>query len=173
MRPKYLIPIMIFSCPVWAAENTNNWDPVTIVTVVAALLAILMVIVGGLRSFAGKERLETIETRQSELDKQIKKLATVDIDSIKTLEEQYEKLSEAVNQNLKQKVDSLSENYGKLETRVGELSRYFDETNKDRKEEDKAIKQEITLLRENIRKDINDVKNIIMNLMLSLKNDEN
>ena len=174
MRPNFLIPLFVLCLPAFAASSTdNNWDPVTIITVAAALLAILTVIMGGLRSIAGKERIKTLETRQSEMDDQLKKLAIADIDTIKSLEAQYQKLTETVNDTLKQKVDSLSDTYGKLETKVNDLSRYFDETNKDRKEEDKAIKHEITLLRENIRKDINDVKNIIINLMLSLKNDDN
>ena len=56
-----------------------------------------------------------------------------------------------------------------VEYKLNELKEHFDESNADRRDEIKDLTDTVKGLRDNMREDVNDVKSIIMKLMMNLK----
>lgn len=170
--------IMLISVTVLGADavtvpltTTTPYDPTTILTVATALLALITIVVKG---FTGNNWKKDHADLKSEFEKfkvEIKEIVNNQeiYSKIETLKNDHDALYKTVNEHLKNKVTSLSENITKLEDKIAELNKHFDDVNADRKEESRQIKHDINSLRENIREDINDVKDIIMKLMMALK----
>jgi hypothetical protein len=160
------------------SDNVPISDIVLVVTLIAGLLTIISVA----RGKSSKKNNEDddfvtlkneIRAEYKELETKISELTKIDAASkINDLQESLTALDDTVNNSVKKKIYTLSEHFTMLESRVLDLDKHFDQSNNDRKEETRQIKSEINTLRENIREDINDVKDIIMKLMMALKTDD-
>ena len=81
-------------------------------------------------------------------------------------------LEKTVNVGINKLNDTVSE-LAVVETKLNEIKNHFDENNTERKQEIKEINDTIKILRENIREDINDVKSVIMKMMMNLRSTSN
>jgi len=161
------------------SSNIPIADIVLIVTLVAGLLTIISVAKGKPQPKKADEEDEfnklkaELKEEYKELGQKISELTKIDAATkIHYLEESVTDLDEKVNNYLMKKVYALSEYFTMLENRVIDLDKYFEKMDVDRKSENIQIKTDINTLRENIREDINDVKDIIMKLMMALKTDD-
>lgn len=92
----------------------------------------------------------------------------VNVTNYNDLVQEHQALEETVNAE----IEKLNETVNQLtvvETKLNEVKNHFDDSNKERRQEIKEINDTIKGLRENIREDINDVKAVIMKLMMNLK----
>lgn len=151
-------------------------DIILVVTLIAGLLTIISVARGGQSKKAIIDDDEFIILRNemhdeyNDLKHELAELTKLDAGTkIYNLQNNLAELDDIVRNTLKKKIYSLSEHFTTLENRVLDLDKHFDRSNLDRKEDNRQIKNEINTLRENIREDINDVKDIIMKLMMALK----
>ena len=85
---------------------------------------------------------------------------------------EHQELENKVNTEI-DKLNTTVNELSKIEGKLNEVKSHFDDNNKERREEIKEINDTIKGLRENIREDINDVKAVIMKLMMNLKLKEN
>lgn len=150
----FLFLLFIISLALGAPDTSLLNDPVArvigIITAIGVVITIIAKVTKGIKSSLMnglKEKISKLQKDHQSLDKTVN----------------------AENTKIKEKMNSISEHFNTLETKVNDLDRYFDNANKDRKEQDKVIQKEINAIRNNIREDINEVKNIIMKLMMSLK----
>lgn len=151
-------------------------DIILVVTLIAGLLTIISVARGGQSKKSIIDDDEFIILRNdmhdeyNDLKHELAELTKLDAGTkIYNLQNNLAELDDIVRNTLKKKIYSLSEHFTTLENRVLDLDKHFDRSNLDRKEDNRQIKNEINTLRENIREDINDVKDIIMKLMMALK----
>lgn len=157
------------------SDNINISDIVLVVTLIAGLLTIVSVARGKQQRKDLEEDEFTIlkneiRTEYKELEHKISELTKIDAATkIHDLQENLTQLDDVVNNSIKRKIYTLSEHFTMLEQRVIDLDKHFDEASLDRKDDNRQFKIEINALRENIRDDINDVKDIIMKLMMALK----
>jgi predicted nuclease with TOPRIM domain len=169
-----MLPTLALPADKTSNSNYDAYNPVVIITVITGMLAIITVVMKGINSSKCKQELiemkQDIDTFKTDVNRIVNSNEL--IEKIETLKEEHDALYKTVNDYLKRKVYNLSENINKLEVKVNDLNKYFDDANVDRKEENKQIKQDINSLRDNIREDINDVKDIIMKLMMALKTDD-
>lgn len=84
---------------------------------------------------------------------------------------EHKSLEETVNEGIKKLNVSVSE-LDVVETKLNEIRNHFDDNNSERKAEIKEINETIKLLRENIREDINDVKSVIMKMLMNLRGND-
>lgn len=84
---------------------------------------------------------------------------------------EHKSLEETVNEGIKKLNVSVNE-LDIVETKLNEIRNHFDDTNSERKAEIKEINETIKLLRENIREDINDVKSVIMKMLMNLRGND-
>lgn len=155
--------------------NSASLDEIVlIVTLIGGLLTILTVAIKAVKPSTPKvDTLSELKNEYTKLAEQVTDLTKLDVaGKIRHIEHDISELDDTVNKYLKQKLYILSENFTILETKVVNLYKNFDEFNRDRREENAQLKTEINTLRENIREDINDVKDIIMKLMMALKTEE-
>lgn len=155
-------------------SNASLDEFVLVVTLIGGLLTILTVAIKAVKPTTPKvDTLNELKIEYTKLAEQVTDLTTLDVaGKIRHIEHDISELDDTVNKYLKQKLYILSENFTILETKVVNLNKNFDEFNRDRREENAQLKAEINTLRENIREDINDVKDIIMKLMMALKTEE-
>lgn len=92
----------------------------------------------------------------------------VNVTNYNDLVEEHQALEETVNAEI-EKLNETVNQLTMVETKLNEVKNHFDDTNKERRQEIKEINDTIKGLRENIREDINDVKAVIMKLMMNLK----
>lgn len=154
------------------SDNIHISDIVLVVTLMAGLLSIISVTRGKHnRRDIGVDQFNTLKNEMrieyKERDTKIVEFAS----KIHELEENLIELDSTINNSIKKKIYVLSEHFKILEQRVIDLDKHFDQSNLDRKEDTRQFKSDINTLRENIRDDINDVKDIIMKLMMALKID--
>jgi hypothetical protein len=155
-------------------SSTSLDEFVLVVTLIGGLLTILTVAIKAVKPNTSKvDTLSELKNEYTKLAEQVTDLTKLDVaGKIRHIEHDISELDDTVNKYLKQKLYILSENFTILETKVVNLNKNFDEFNRDRREENAQLKAEINTLRENIREDINDVKDIIMKLMMALKTEE-
>lgn len=161
------------------SDNTALSDIVLIITLIGGLLTIITVAKGKQSKKSDDEEEDFVKIKDElkqdykELGEKISDITKFDAASkIRGLEESVTDLDEKVNNYLMKKVYTLSEHFTVLEDRVSNIDKYFDKADADRKSDTKQLKDDINTLRENIREDINDVKGIIMKLMMALKTDD-
>jgi hypothetical protein len=160
------------------SDNIAISDIVLVVTLIGGLLTIISIARGNSsKNDSEDDEFSTlkIEMREDYKDLETKILELTKIDAatkIHNLQKELAALDDTVNNSVKKKIYSLSEHFNTLEHRVLDLDKHFEQSSIDRKEDSRQIKSEINILRENIREDINDVKDIIMKLMMALKTDE-
>lgn len=149
-------------------------DVVLAVTLIAGLLTILTIAIKSVGTTSPKsDGINELKQEYTKLAEQVTDLTKLDVaGKIKHIEHDISELDDTVNKYLKQKLYILSENFTILETKVVNLNKNFDDFNRDRREENAQLKAEINTLRENIREDINDVKDIIMKLMMALRTED-
>lgn len=155
-------------------SNASLDEFVLVVTLIGGLLTILTVAIKAVKPTTPKvDTLNELKIEYTKLAEQVTDLTKLDVaGKIRHIEHDISELDDTVNKYLKQKLYILSENFTILETKVVNMNKNFDEFNRDRREENAQLKAEINTLRENIREDINDVKDIIMKLMMALKTEE-
>jgi len=155
-------------------SNASLDEFVLVVTLIGGLLTILTVAIKAVKPTTPKvDTLNELKIEYTKLAEQVTDLTKLDVaGKIRHIEHDISELDDTVNKYLKQKLYILSENFTILETKVVNMNKNFDEFNRDRREENAQLKAEINTLRESIREDINDVKDIIMKLMMALKTEE-
>ena len=155
-------------------SNASLDEFVLVVTLIGGLLTILTVAIKAVKPTTPKvDTLNELKIEYTKLSELVTDLTKLDVaGKIRHIEHDISELDDTVNKYLKQKLYIISENFTILETKVVNLNKNFDEFNRDRREENAQLKAEINTLRENIREDINDVKDIIMKLMMALKTEE-
>lgn len=84
---------------------------------------------------------------------------------------EHQTLEDTVNEGIDKLNDTVNE-LDIVETKLNEIKNHFDETNAERKAEIKEINETIKSLRENIREDINDVKSVIMKMLMNLRGND-
>lgn len=165
-------------------KSLSDSIPISDIVLIVTLIAGLLTIISVARGRHGKKDSEDddaefntlkneIREEYKDLENKIFELTKIDAATkIHDLQESLTALDNTVNNSVKKKIYALSEHFTTLESRVLDLDKHFDQSNMDRKEENRQIKSEINTLRENIREDINDVKDIIIKLMLALRTDD-
>lgn len=161
------------------SENVPISDIVLVVTLVAGLLTIISVARGKQPSKKESDDDEfttlknELREEYKELQDKISDLTKIDAATkIQGLQDNFSALDDTVNNYIKKQIYTLSEHFNMLDSRVTDLTKHYDEASAERKEENRQLRNEINTLRENIREDINDVKDIIMKLMMALKTDD-
>lgn len=112
-----------------------------------------------------KEMKDLISSIRSELSEKTNN------QNFNQLYKEHQSLEETVNEGIEKLNDTVNE-LDIVETKLNEIKNHFDETNSERKAEIKEINETIKSLRENIREDINDVKSVIMKMLMNLRGND-
>ena len=120
-----------------------------------------------------KELKDLIDSNHKDLKELMSAMKTdlankVNVVNYNDLVIEHQELENTVNTEI-EKLNNTVNELSKIEGKLNEVKSHFDESNKERREEIKEINDTIKGLRENIREDINDVKAVIMKLMMNLK----
>jgi phage shock protein A len=170
-----------------ATKTTASNDLFNPATILAATVSIITLV--GFIGSAGKKLLAA-----AHLEDQVKDLRA-EVDTIKSDRDNHAKVLDELFEKIKDEIQNkasveIYSDLEELETKVGdeldklkgtvselsqveyklnELKEHFDESNADRREEIKELTDTVKGLRDNMREDVNDVKSIIMKLMMNLK----
>lgn len=170
------------------SKNTNaDSDWANPVTILAATVSIVTII--GFIGSAGKKLLAAaaLETKVTQLVADVREIKDDRNKHAKILDELFYNIKEDIKakasvdiyedlgelqatidaelDKLKHTVTELSQ----VEHKLNELKAHFDDCNLDRRNEIKELTETVKGLRDNMRDDVNDVKSIIMKLMMNLK----
>jgi septal ring factor EnvC (AmiA/AmiB activator) len=148
------------------SNNTDIADLVLVITLIGGVLTILTV---ADKHIFSKKTVDINMIKNSimkdyeELGVKIKEIEKYDTASkIQSLHTTMDKIDKTVNEYVINKIQSLSENVNKIETRLN----YIESSNTEQKEE-------LSKLSSYLREDINEVKAIIMNLLMALNPKKN
>lgn len=187
---KILFMVMLSSVYMYGADSSSSTQEASkmldttsvtnnIIIFLTAIGSLVTIIAFGSQFIKPKQKklsptmIDKLNNDYKEIEKKVKLLTDENIsEKVKNLQQSFQTLDSTVSDIVKNKISVLSENVTKLDQKLTDLNKFYETALNDRKEENRQIKQEINTLRENIREDINDVKNIIMKLMLVLKSDD-
>jgi uncharacterized coiled-coil DUF342 family protein len=181
-----ILPTILLAATDSTSTGTGGFDlgDVSITSILAGTISILtlMGFVGAaikklIAAAALESRVDLIATDvnalKSDRDTQTDKVSNL-IDAIrsemanKVSINSYDELKNRVDAEMNKLTNTVNE-LSQIELKLNEMKSHFDESNTERKEEIKELNDTIKDLRDNIREDINDVKSVIMKLMMNLK----
>ena len=146
--------------------NSASTDVIVlIVTLVSGLLTILTVAVQSIRP--EKDSNEVTQKTIEQLNKE-----NIE-EKIKSIQQNLNTLDIAVHHHIERKIQSLSDNYNALDKQISVFTKNLEVSLNDRKDESKQLKQELNIIRDNIREDLNDVRKLITEITLAFRISDN